>query len=243
MNLKSNAHELLTQVLAGEVWPALGDRHGFRVDPDGRPFLLPGMGGVTLGVHCGDPATGWAGDHIEPGLSVRHRNRSANFALQYLSCVGNRVVIASGPGAGAEGMVIGQHAYVLVDMDDSAMRQVTTGDQVTIFAFGQGMRLPDHREIALKNCSPGVAPALGGTAPDRRLEVHVAARVAADAIGAARAWHPSLRTPTSWVLTRGLGRTFPSASRACASVTSWRWPIRITGSGVATGGKGGRRSE
>ena len=167
MNLKSNAHELLTQVLAGEVWPALGDRHGFRVDPDGRPFLLPGMGGVTLGVHCGDPATGWAGDHIEPGLSVRHRNRSANFALQYLSCVGNRVVIASGPGAGAEGMVIGQHAYVLVDMDDSAMRQVTTGDQVTIFAFGQGMRLPDHREIALKNCSPGLLAALGGDSPRR----------------------------------------------------------------------------
>lgn len=185
MDLKNNAHELLTQVLAGEVWPALADRHGFRVDPDGRPFLLPGMGGVTLGVHCGDPATGWAGDHVEPGLSVRHRDPAANFALQYLSCVGNTVVVSSGPAAGAEGVVIGQHAYVLVDMEESAMRQVTTGDQVTVFAVGQGMRLTDHPQIVVKNCSPVLLAALaGGTARDGRLEVHVAVRVPADAIGA-----------------------------------------------------------
>jgi len=185
VDLKRNDNELLTQVLAGEVWPALGDRHGFRVDPEGRPFLLPGMGGVTLGVHCGDPATGWAGDHVEPGLSVRHHDPAANFALQYLSCVGNRVVVTSGPGAGAEGMVIGQHAYVLVDMDECAMRQVTTGDQVTVFAIGQGMRLTDHPKIVVKNCSPALLAALGGgTASGGRLDVHVAARVPADAIGA-----------------------------------------------------------
>ena len=104
MNVATNAGRLVTQVLAGEVWPPLGDRHGFRVDPDGRPFLLPGMGGVTLGVHCGDPATGYAGDHLEPGLSVRHRDPAANYALQFLTCVGNEVVVASGPAAGADGL-------------------------------------------------------------------------------------------------------------------------------------------
>ena len=60
MKVTSNAARLVGQVLAGEVWPALADRHGFRVGPDGQPFSLPGMGGVTLGVHCGDPATGYA---------------------------------------------------------------------------------------------------------------------------------------------------------------------------------------
>jgi hypothetical protein len=185
MNVRSNADRLVTQVLAGEVWPPLGDRHAFRVDPDGAPFVLPGMGGVTLGVHCGDPATGYAGDHVEPGLSVRHREEGANYALQYLACVGNLVRVASGPATGAEGFVIGQHAYVLVDMAEAALREVTTGDQVTVFAQGQGLALPDHPEIRVKNVSPRLLESMaGGTADDGALEVHVAAHVPPEAIGA-----------------------------------------------------------
>jgi hypothetical protein len=185
VNVASNAEALVTQVLAGEVWPALGDRHAYRVDPDGAPFVLPGMGGVTLGVHCGDPATGYAGDHVEPGLSVRHRDAAANFALQYLSCIGNTVVVASGPAAGARGFVIGQHAYVLVDMDEGSLRDVTAGDQVTVFAQGQGLALTEHPDVRVKNCSPALLDVLpGGTADDGALAVHVAAQVPAEAVGA-----------------------------------------------------------
>jgi hypothetical protein len=185
MRVTTNAGRLVSQVLAGEVWPPLADRHGFRVDPDGRPFVLPGMGGVTLGVHCGDPATGYAGDHVEPGLSVRHRDPAANYALQYLSCVGNTVVVTSGPAAGAEGFVIGQHAYVLVDIPEAQLSQVTTGDQVTVYALGQGLALADHPDVRVKNCSPRLLDAMaGGTADGGRLEVHVAARIPAEAIGA-----------------------------------------------------------
>jgi hypothetical protein len=185
LNVSTNVEQLITQVLAGEVWPPLADRHGFRVNPDGQAFLLPGMGGVTLGVHCGDPATGYAGDHVEPGLSVRHRDPAANYALQYLTCIGNTVTVSSGPGAGAEGFVIGQHAYVLVDMAEAAMRQVTTGDQVTVLAVGQGLALTQHPDVVVKNCSPRLLAALaGGTGADGRLEVHVAARIPAEAIGA-----------------------------------------------------------
>ena len=61
MKIATNESGLITQILTGEVWPPLSDRHSFRVGPDGQPFVLPGMGGVTLGVHCGDPATGYAG--------------------------------------------------------------------------------------------------------------------------------------------------------------------------------------
>ena len=128
MIVDSNVESLLAQVLAGEVWPPLADRHGYRVDPNGQAFFLPGMGGVTLGVHAGDPATGYASDHLEPGLSVRHREVGANYALQYLSCIGNRVVVSSGPAKGAAGFVIGQHAYVLVDMDDEDDTAAATAD-------------------------------------------------------------------------------------------------------------------
>jgi hypothetical protein len=185
MNVATNAERLLTQVLSGEVWPPLNDRNGFRIDPNGAPFLLPGMGGVTLGVHCGDPATTLIGDHVEPGLSIRHPEEGANYALQYLTCIGNTVKIASGPGAGSQGFVIGQHAYVLVDMADQQMRMVTTGDQVTVTTHGQGLQLIEHSSIRVKNCSPRLLAALGGgTNSDELLEVHVSAVIPSEAIGA-----------------------------------------------------------
>jgi Domain of unknown function (DUF4438) len=182
---RHNGSRLVTQILAGEVWPPLADRHAYRVDADGRPFLLPGMGGVTLGVHLADPATGWACDHLEPGLSVRHRDPGPNAALQFLTCVGNRVTVASGPAAGATGVVIGQHAYVLVDLPEERLALVAPGDQVTVHARGQGLRLGDHPGVVVKNLDPDLLDQMPvRTRRDGRLEVHVAARVPAAAIGA-----------------------------------------------------------
>jgi len=185
VNVTSNAERLVRQNLTGEVWPPLGDRHVYRTGPDGQAFALPGMGGMTLDVHCGDPATGYASDHLEPGASVRHRDPGANMALQFLTCVGNAVRVESGPAAGAVGHVIGQHAYVLVDFAAPVAEQVTTGDAVTVTAVGQGLTLPAHPAIAVKNCDPGLLARMpGGTRPDGRLEVHVAARIPAEAVGA-----------------------------------------------------------
>ncbi|MFF4985859.1 DUF4438 domain-containing protein [Streptosporangium saharense] len=181
MRAATNAARLVTQILTGEVWPPLADRNGARPDADGNAFLLPGMGGVTLGVHCGDPATGYAADHLEPGLSIRHRDPRANMALQFLTCVGNTVRTASG----AEGFVIGQHAYVLADLPEEALAEVTVGDPVTVVARGQGLRLTDHPALTVKNCSPELVERMpGGTRADGRLEVHVAATVPAEAVGA-----------------------------------------------------------
>ncbi len=185
MSLSTNHHRLLTQVLTGEVWPALGDRHAYRTDADGAPFILPGMGGVTLGVHPGDPAAGYAADHLEPGLSIRHRQDRPNMALQFLTCVGNVVTVRSGPAAGVQGRVIGQHAYVLADFTDADMAQVCTGDQVVVLARGQGLTLTDHPDAAVKNADPALLDAMGiRTGADGRLQVPVAVRVPAEAVGA-----------------------------------------------------------
>jgi hypothetical protein len=106
-------------------------------------------------------------------------------ALQFLTCVGNQVRVESGPAAGAVGHVIGQHAYVLVDFAGADMGGITTGDQVTVTATGQGLTLAEHPAVAVKNCSPGLLADLpGGTRADGRLEVHVAATVPAEAVGA-----------------------------------------------------------
>jgi hypothetical protein len=190
MDVESNAGRLVTQILTGEVWPALADRQAYRTDADGNPFLLPGMGGVTLGTHLGDPATGMASDHLEPGLSVRHRDVQANYALQYLACVGNPVTLRSGLAAGEQGVVIGQHAYVLVDALESVLERVTVGDRVSVACSGQGMTLPGHPEVRVKNCSPALLDALpGGTGADGRLRVHVAVHVPPEAAGAGGGMH------------------------------------------------------
>jgi hypothetical protein len=185
MTISTNRTRLVTQILTGEVWPALSDRHAYRVDADGAPFVLPGMGGVTLGVHPGDVATGYAADHLEPGLSIRHREEGANYALQYLSCVGNTVTVRTGPSAGARGRVIGQHAYVLADFTDDDLAGVCVGDQVTVHAHGQGLRLTEHEAVTVKNLDPGLLDGLAlETGPDGRLRVPVAALVPAEAVGA-----------------------------------------------------------
>jgi hypothetical protein len=181
----TNAGRLDRQILRGEVWPPLADRHAYRADADGRPFLLPGMGGVTLGVHPGDPATGYAADHLEPGLSIRHREAAANYALQFLACVGNVVTVRSGPAAGATGRVVGQHAYILADLPDADLEQVAAGDTVDVLACGQGLRLERHPEIVVKNADPALLGALGvHTRDDGRLAVPVARHVPATAVGA-----------------------------------------------------------
>ncbi|HEX3593408.1 MAG TPA: DUF4438 domain-containing protein [Pseudonocardiaceae bacterium] len=184
-SLATNADRLVRQPLRGEVWPPSADRHAYRVDADGTPFVLPGMGGVTLGVHPGDVATGYAADHLEPGLSIRHRDPAANYAVQFLSCVGNRVTVRSGPAAGATGRVVGQHAYVLADLAEADLEQVASGDVVDVLAHGQGLKLTDHASIVVKNADPALLPALGvHTGDDGRLVVPVAARVPAEAVGA-----------------------------------------------------------
>lgn len=183
--LRTNAERLIIQPLVGEVWPPLADRHAYRVDADGVPFVLPGMGGVTLGVHPGEPATGWESDHLEPGASIRHRDPAANFALQFLTCVGNQVIVRGGSCDQALGRVIGQHAYVLADFSDADLETICTGDPVAVLATGQGLRLEDHPSVVVKNSAPDLLDGLGmHTLDDGRLAVDVAMRIPAEGVGA-----------------------------------------------------------
>jgi hypothetical protein len=104
--------------------------------------------------------------------------------------VGNTVTLRSGEAAGETGVVIGQHAYVLVDAPDEVLERTTVGDRVSVRAVGQGLALTDHARVRVKNLSPDVLDRMpGGTRADGRLEVHVAARVPAEAAGAGGGMH------------------------------------------------------
>jgi hypothetical protein len=59
-----------------------------------RFFRLPSIGGITINIQVGDSAFGWAGDHIEPGVSCTADTNKPfehpNNSLQLYACAGNK---------------------------------------------------------------------------------------------------------------------------------------------------------
>ena len=93
--------------------------------------VLPGTGGITINCRIGDPCVGLAADHVEPGVALHNNGREIigarngpNLALLTSACVGNRARVATGPAAGATGLVTGKHGgvdHVLVDFDTKTL--------------------------------------------------------------------------------------------------------------------------
>lgn len=161
------------------------------VDHEGKPFILPGIGGITVNVQAGDPAFGWAGDHIEPGVScivdTMKPFEHPNISLQVYSCVGNKAKVTSGNAKGAAGYVIGHHGgseHVIIDFPRKVKEKLAYNDKITIFAKGQGLKLVDFPDIMLYNMDPSLLKkmkikASGGNA----LEVPVTTIVPAACMG------------------------------------------------------------
>jgi len=156
----------------------------YSVDSYGRPISLPGMSGVVANARVGDRAFPWAADHLEPAVSAGNPVRERAYALQFLSCVGNVARVLGGPAAGAEGRVVGKHAFVLIDFPQEALDALAPGDRLLVRAFGQGLELLDFPDIAPRSCSPALLAGLGVEAADGRLRVGVAAEVPAFMMGA-----------------------------------------------------------
>jgi hypothetical protein len=129
--------------------------------PDGRADVLPGMYGITYNARVGDRAFGWAGDHVEPGVSIANADEKADFALHYLTCMGNEATVVSGLAKGAKGIVTGEHARILVDFEPDVLERMTVGDTVQIRAVGRGIRLSGYPMIEFKKTSPALARAYG----------------------------------------------------------------------------------
>jgi len=136
-------------------------RGNWSVDHQGAPFILPSIGGITVNIQVGDPAFGWAGDHIEPGVSCTADTNKPfehpNNSLQLYACAGNKATIVSGEAKGATGWVIGHHGgseHVIVDFPREAKEKLTYDDKIIIYARGQGLKLIDYPDITLFNLDP-----------------------------------------------------------------------------------------
>ena len=124
--LKTNEAKIVEFLL--QCQPGQPRRSGnWSVDHQGAPFILPSIGGITVNIQVGDPAFGWAGDHLEPGVSCTADTNKPfehpNNSLQLFACAGNKATIVSGEAKGATGWVIGHHGgseHVIVDFPREA---------------------------------------------------------------------------------------------------------------------------
>lgn len=159
--IRTNAANLVEIAVAGTIAAPSYRRGPFLPDNDGLSVVLPGMYGYVYNIRVGDPAFGWQGDHVEPGASIDSDDEGVHHALHYLTCTGNKAVVTSGEAAGAEGIVTGEHARILVHFEPEVAEQLCVGDAIQIRAKGRGLQLLDHPGIELKKMSPELLQAMG----------------------------------------------------------------------------------
>ncbi len=166
-------------------------RPGWKVDHEGKPFILPSIGGITLNIVVGDSAFGLAGDHIEPGVSCSANSKKPfdfpNNSLQLLSCIGNEAIIVSGDAKGEKGIVTGHHGgseHVMIDFPKKILKQLTYDDKIMIRTKGQGLKLIDYPDIKLYNLDPDLLKKMKiKQTKDKRLKVPVTTVVPAQCMG------------------------------------------------------------
>ena len=161
--IKTNKNKLVIQSVVGQVSSPTFSRTPYVISADGRPLVLPSVGGITYNIRVGDPATGWAADHVEPGVSMTNTekalgNWSPNAGLNTLACAGNEVKVITGDAKGSKGTVYGKHGgieHVLIDFPSKVLEKMVVGDKMQIKAYGTGLQLTNYYpEILAMNISP-----------------------------------------------------------------------------------------
>ncbi|MBU0482636.1 MAG: DUF4438 domain-containing protein [Proteobacteria bacterium] len=189
--LKNNKEKLICQSVIGEITSPLGGLSPYRIDPEGRSGIYPGVGGITYNLRIGDLATGLVADHVEPGVSISNFTQfqgqpGPNRALNQFSCAGNVATVVSGDAKGKTGRVTGKHGgieHVLVDFDKDVLENLVIGDKIQIKACGCGLELEDS-PVKVMNLDPGLLEKIDITIhDDGRLEVPVTHIVPARIMG------------------------------------------------------------
>jgi Domain of unknown function (DUF4438) len=189
--VKTNRDRLVMMSMMGQVtspsYPAI-PAVPHQIDRDGKPRLLPSLGGIVYNVKIGDPVFGWAGDNIEPGVAIKAPDAGANEALNVFACVGNEAVVMSGNAKGARGVVTGKSGrfaeHVILHFAPNVLDQLAFGDKIVVRACGVGMTIDDFPSITLKSLAPALFERLGAEENDGKLTVPVRAVVPPELMGA-----------------------------------------------------------
>ncbi|MDA0330184.1 MAG: DUF4438 domain-containing protein [Gemmatimonadetes bacterium] len=178
-----NFDDLVEMAVTGRVSQPSVRQGGYTPWPDGVGVMLPGMSGIVYNARVGDRAFGWAGDHVEPGVSIANAEERADFALHYLTCIGNQAEVVTGLAKGARGVVTGEHARLLIDFQPDVLEEMTIGDTVQIRTKGRGLKLDSYPDIEFKKTSPALAEAFGLQIEKGRVSCPVAMELPARIMG------------------------------------------------------------
>lgn len=161
--METNEKNLVEMSVVGEVTSPLSGSQPYGITPEGKPAILPGVGGITYNIKVGDSVIQWEADHVEPCVSVKNKDREENGALNLLSCIGNVARVISGDAKGDTGIVTGKHGgieNVLVDFEDKTLEKLAIGDKILIRGVGVGLSFPKYPHIKPINMSPDLLKAL-----------------------------------------------------------------------------------
>lgn len=184
-----NADELLVTAVVGQATSPSMAVNPYEVAADGTPVVPVGAGGICLNVRVGMDALGWAGDQVEPGVSIANPGSPANEALNVFACVGNRADVRTGRAAGAAGVVVGKHEafmaskHVLVHLGDDLLEQVVPGDSFVVRAYGRGMRVEGMPQVACHSLGPELWRTWSPGLRDGRLTVRVTRVLPPEVVG------------------------------------------------------------
>lgn len=155
--METNEKNLVEISVMGEVTSPTSGSQPYCITPEGKPTILPSVGGITYNVKVGDNAITWEADHVEPCVSVKNKDKEENGALNLLSCIGNIARVTSGDAKGRAGVVTGKHGgieNVLVDFEDKTLEKLAIGDKILIRGIGVGLSFVKYPHIKIINMSP-----------------------------------------------------------------------------------------
>lgn len=159
----------------------------YLITAEGKPEVLPSFGSIVYNVKMGDPAFGWLGDRIQPGVSIA-ADDAVNKALNIFACLGNEATVMSGDASGAKGIVVGKSGrfaeHVIIHFSDAVLEELNLGDKVQVRAWGRGLKVAGYEEVVLKSLAPNLLEAMGiRETDDGKLEVPVVKRLPGLLIG------------------------------------------------------------
>lgn len=184
--LKTNKSKLVIQSVQGEISHPKAPSP-YRLKHDGTSHILPATGGITYNIQIGDSAMGWAGDHVEPGVSMKIEDANGNAGLMLLACIGNKAKVVSGDAKGANGFVTGAHGgidHTIMYFPQEDLEKMAIGDKILVKSFGQGFELLDFPEVKLMNIDPNLFESINvKVGEDGVLEVPVVTEIPAYLMG------------------------------------------------------------
>lgn len=182
--LNTNKEHVVKWSVQGKIHHPIGGN--YRISHDGKPMILPATGGISYNVSVGDSVFNWAGDHVEPGVSIRNENSSENAALMTFACIGNEAKIVSGDAKGKKGYVTGMHGgidHVLIYFDEETLEDLAIDDKIMIKAYGQGLKLNNYENVHIMNIDPNLFEKLNIKEENGKLKVNVVGKVPAYLMG------------------------------------------------------------